>query len=100
MSADILFDVDAEGIAWLTLNRPQVYNAISFAMWEELHVLLTRIEYDDFVSKSKTASVWSWSPEIWNDPLSASPAGAPDSFGFFRPPDYTRLFPWAKWQFP
>lgn len=36
---DIVVDVDASGVAVVTLNRPRKRNAISLAMWEELGVI-------------------------------------------------------------
>jgi enoyl-CoA hydratase len=38
-----------DGIAWLTLNRPEVLNAINLQMRDELWVLLEAIALDDSV---------------------------------------------------
>lgn len=44
----LLFEKD-DGIAWVSLNRPQVRNAISRKMQEELHALWDALRYDDEV---------------------------------------------------
>jgi len=36
-----------EGIAWLTLNRPRQYNALSAAMLDAMHDLLDQVKGDD-----------------------------------------------------
>ena len=37
MSAEeILFEVQGDGIAWLTFNRPEARNAMTFAMYRRL----------------------------------------------------------------
>ena len=41
----VLYD-SRDGIAWLTLNRPEVYNAINLQMRDELWVLLEAIALD------------------------------------------------------
>jgi len=46
MTDDLLCDVDADGIAWLTFNRPAARNATSIEMIEALHARLLRIEGD------------------------------------------------------
>lgn len=46
MSNDLLHERDADGIAWLTFNRPEVLNATSLAMIDALHAQLLRIESD------------------------------------------------------
>lgn len=43
---DILLREDRDGVAWLTLNRPQQYNALSEAMLERLQDELDAIEND------------------------------------------------------
>ena len=43
---ELLYGVDAEGIARLTLNRPQARNALTFAMYERLHGLSLEIDAD------------------------------------------------------
>ncbi len=42
----LLFDVDAQGVARLVLNRPQARNALTFAMYEGLIALCARIDQD------------------------------------------------------
>ena len=44
----VLYDT-RDGIAWLTLNRPEVLNAINLQMRDELWVLLEAIALDDSV---------------------------------------------------
>ena len=46
---ELLFAVDAAGIARITLNRPQARNALTFAMYEGLVTLCGRIEADPAV---------------------------------------------------
>jgi enoyl-CoA hydratase/carnithine racemase len=35
--------------AWITFNRPEAHNAMTFAMYEELHSLCERVDADDSV---------------------------------------------------
>lgn len=43
----LLFEKDASpGVAVLTLNRPEVLNALNTAMWRELWALLRELAYD------------------------------------------------------
>jgi len=44
--SDILFECSPEGIATLTLNRPEALNAFSFGMYEELIAILERLRHD------------------------------------------------------
>lgn len=44
--ADILFERSEDGIATLTLNRPELLNAFSFGMYEELIALLESLRHD------------------------------------------------------
>ncbi|ACL57722.1 enoyl-CoA hydratase/isomerase family protein [Methylobacterium nodulans] len=47
MSADeILYSCDSEGIARITLNRPQARNALTFAMYERLYELSRALDED------------------------------------------------------
>ncbi len=46
---ELLYGVDAEGIARITLNRPQARNALTFAMYERLHGLSLAIDADPAV---------------------------------------------------
>jgi enoyl-CoA hydratase len=43
---DVLFDLDANGIATVTLNRPQRRNALSIAAAERLHALWQQVDDD------------------------------------------------------
>jgi len=43
---ELLFETDADGIARITLNRPQARNALTFAMYEGLIELCGRVERD------------------------------------------------------
>lgn len=43
----LVFEKDGEGIATLTLNRPDRLNAMTTAMWRELPRLLARVAEDD-----------------------------------------------------
>lgn len=43
---ELLYEVDHEGIARITLNRPQARNALTFAMYERLHGLSLAIDAD------------------------------------------------------
>jgi len=47
-SADILTTLD-EGVLTITLNRPQVYNALTMPMWRELRTLLEEAAMDPAV---------------------------------------------------
>ncbi len=42
-SNDILLDVDKAGVAVVTLNKPRKKNAISFAMWQQLGDIFTKL---------------------------------------------------------
>jgi enoyl-CoA hydratase len=44
--ADILFERSEDGIATLTLNRPELLNAFSFGMYEELIARLESLRHD------------------------------------------------------
>jgi len=46
---EILFEVKPSGIAWLTFNRPEARNAMTFAMYEGIAEVCRRIEGDDSV---------------------------------------------------
>ena len=43
---DILFDRAPDGIATLTLNRPEALNAFSFTMYEKLIAILEALRHD------------------------------------------------------
>jgi enoyl-CoA hydratase/carnithine racemase len=43
---EVLCEVDADGIAHLTLNRPQARNALTFAMYERLYELSRSLDED------------------------------------------------------
>jgi enoyl-CoA hydratase/carnithine racemase len=45
-SQPLLFEKDADGIAWLTLNRPEVLNAVNLAMRDELWSALLAVRDD------------------------------------------------------
>src|ERR1700682_4153573 len=45
MSEEILFEVKGE-IAWLTFNRPEARNAMTFGMYERLEALCVQVEAD------------------------------------------------------
>ncbi|MFR9773743.1 enoyl-CoA hydratase/isomerase family protein [Nocardia sp. SC052] len=45
---DIRFDVDG-GVATLTLNRPAILNALSWASWAEIETVIARVNTDDDV---------------------------------------------------
>ena len=49
LQEDILLREDRDGVAWLTLNRPQQYNALSEAMLARLQTTLDAIETDESV---------------------------------------------------
>lgn len=49
LQEEILLREDRDGVAWLTLNRPQQYNALSEAMLEQLQASLDAIENDESV---------------------------------------------------
>ena len=42
----VLLRTDRDGVAWLTLNRPQARNALSMGLMDALHAELTRIATD------------------------------------------------------
>ncbi|NYT63550.1 enoyl-CoA hydratase/isomerase family protein [Alcaligenaceae bacterium] len=44
MTSHLLYELDANGIVWLTFNRPTLRNATSIEMIEALHASLLRIE--------------------------------------------------------
>jgi enoyl-CoA hydratase/carnithine racemase len=46
MSEELLLREDREGVAWLTLNRPQAYNALSLGLMEAATAELERIAKD------------------------------------------------------
>lgn len=46
MSETLLFEKDAGGVAWITLNRPQVLNAINMRMRDELWDVLHAVRDD------------------------------------------------------
>jgi len=48
-SDEILFEVRDAGIAWLTFNRPEARNAMTFAMYEGIAGACRRIESDESV---------------------------------------------------
>ncbi len=47
--SDILLDFGADGVATLTLNRPEKRNVVRHAMWHELKALATRLSADPAV---------------------------------------------------
>lgn len=49
MTDDLLYELDGDGIAWVTFNRPQARNATSIDMIEALYAQLLRIEGDPSV---------------------------------------------------
>ncbi len=49
MTAALLLDVDAAGVATLTLNRPELHNAFDDALIAELTLALRRVEADGHV---------------------------------------------------
>jgi enoyl-CoA hydratase len=46
---EILYEVKEGGIAWLTFNRPEARNAMTFGMYDRLGEICTRINADDSV---------------------------------------------------
>lgn len=48
MSSDILTALD-DGVLTITLNRPDVYNAMTMSMWRELRVCLEEVAFDPAV---------------------------------------------------
>jgi enoyl-CoA hydratase/carnithine racemase len=49
MSEELLLREDREGVAWLTLNRPQAYNALSLSLMEAVAAELERLAGDSSV---------------------------------------------------
>ncbi|MFL5454337.1 MAG: enoyl-CoA hydratase/isomerase family protein [Myxococcales bacterium] len=49
MSEEILFEVKPSGIAWLTFNRPEARNAMTFAMYDRIGEICRRIDTDGSV---------------------------------------------------
>jgi len=49
MSEEILFEVKPSGIAWLTFNRPEARNAMTFGMYEKVGEICRRIDTDGSV---------------------------------------------------
>jgi enoyl-CoA hydratase len=49
MSNDILYETRDGGIAWLTFNRPEARNAMTFAMYDRLAEICEQINADDSV---------------------------------------------------
>ena len=49
MERDFLYEVDEEGIATLTFNRPHVLNALTFEVYAQFRDLLEELRYDDAV---------------------------------------------------
>jgi enoyl-CoA hydratase/carnithine racemase len=49
MSEEILFEVKPSGIAWLTFNRPEARNAMTFGMYEKIGEICQRIDTDGSV---------------------------------------------------
>jgi len=47
--ADILVDIGADGVATLTLNRPEKRNVVRHAMWHEIKAITGRLAADDKV---------------------------------------------------
>jgi len=46
---EVLFEIQADGIAWLTFNRPAARNAMTFGMYDRLEALCARVSQDDAV---------------------------------------------------
>jgi enoyl-CoA hydratase/carnithine racemase len=46
MTEEILFEVGSDGIAWLTFNRPDARNAMTFGMYDRLGELCGQIDRD------------------------------------------------------
>lgn len=44
MSGEVLLDISDSGVATIILSNPKKLNAISFAMWQELHKRCTEVE--------------------------------------------------------
>ena len=49
MSEEILFEVKPSGVAWLTFNRPEARNAMTFGMYDRIGEICRRIDTDDSV---------------------------------------------------
>jgi enoyl-CoA hydratase len=49
MTEEILYEVKDGGIAWLTFNRPEARNAMTFGMYERLREICGEIEGDESV---------------------------------------------------
>src|SRR4051795_6574165 len=49
MSEEILFEVKPSGIAWLTFNRPEARNAMTFAMYDRIGEICRRIDTEGSV---------------------------------------------------
>ena len=49
MSEEILFEVNSSGIAWLTFNRPEARNAMTFGMYDRIGEICRGIETDGSV---------------------------------------------------
>ena len=41
---ELLFELRADGVAVITLNRPRAKNTVSFTMWEQFSAALDRLE--------------------------------------------------------
>lgn len=55
MSYQNLLVTKEEGLGTITLNRPEVRNALDYATWEEIRMAIHELKHDDDVkSKVKT----------------------------------------------